>query len=99
MPLLAGTDTGLPTAALGIIGYGATLHAELELLVEAGLSPTQALAAATSAPARAFRLTDRGLKIRLSKQISAAARRYRTQQPLLPRYSKPAPTRSVSQLV
>jgi imidazolonepropionase-like amidohydrolase len=61
VPLLAGTDTGLPTAALGVIGYGATLHAELELLVEAGLSPTQALVAATSAPAQAFRLTDRGL--------------------------------------
>jgi imidazolonepropionase-like amidohydrolase len=61
VPLLAGTDTGLPTAALGVIGYGATLHGELELLVESGLSPTQALVAATSAPARAFRLTDRGL--------------------------------------
>ena len=61
VPLLAGTDTALPTAALGVIGYGATLHAELELLVEAGLSPTQAMVAATSAPAQAFRLTDRGL--------------------------------------
>lgn len=60
VPLLAGTDTGPPTAAFGVIGYGATLHAELELLVEAGLSPTQALAAATSAPARAFGLSDRG---------------------------------------
>jgi imidazolonepropionase-like amidohydrolase len=60
VPLLAGTDTGLPTAALGVIGYGATLHGELELLVQAGLTPTQALAAATSAPAAAFRLTDRG---------------------------------------
>lgn len=61
VPLLAGTDTALATAALGVIGYGATLHAELEFLVDAGLSPTQALAAATSTPARAFRLTDRGL--------------------------------------
>ena len=61
VPLLAGTDTGLPTAALGVIGYGATLHGELELLVRAGLTPTQALAAATSAPAAAFRLADRGL--------------------------------------
>ena len=61
VPLLAGTDTGLPAAALGVAGYGATLHAELELLVDAGLSPIEALAAATSAPARAFRLTDRGL--------------------------------------
>ncbi|MEU0797084.1 amidohydrolase family protein [Amycolatopsis sp. NPDC005961] len=60
VPLLAGTDTGLPTAALGVIGYGATFHGELELLVRAGLSPTQALTAATSAPADAFRLTDRG---------------------------------------
>jgi imidazolonepropionase-like amidohydrolase len=60
VPLLAGTDTALPTAALGVIGYGATLHGELELLVQAGLTPTQALAAATSAPAAAFRLTDRG---------------------------------------
>jgi imidazolonepropionase-like amidohydrolase len=60
VPVLAGTDTGLPTGALGVFGYGATLHGELELLVEAGLNPMQALAAATSAPARAFRLTDRG---------------------------------------
>jgi len=60
VPLLAGTDTGLPTAALGVIGYGATLHGELALLVQAGLTPTQALIAATSAPAAAFRLTDRG---------------------------------------
>jgi imidazolonepropionase-like amidohydrolase len=43
-----------------VIGYGATLHGELELLVLAGLTPTQALAAATSAPAAAFRLADRG---------------------------------------
>jgi imidazolonepropionase-like amidohydrolase len=61
VPVLAGTDTGMPTAALGVIGYGATLHAELELLVQAGLSPTQALVAATSAPAQTFRFTDRGL--------------------------------------
>ncbi|MFC7384618.1 amidohydrolase family protein [Sphaerisporangium rhizosphaerae] len=60
VPVLAGTDTGLPTATLGVFGYGATLHGELELLVHAGLSPTQALVAATSAPAQAFRLTDRG---------------------------------------
>lgn len=60
VPVLAGTDTGLPTAALGVFGYGATLHGELALLVEAGLSPVQALVAATSAPARAFKLADRG---------------------------------------
>jgi hypothetical protein len=32
----------------------------MELLVRAGLTPTEALAAATSVPARAFRLSDRG---------------------------------------
>jgi len=60
VPLLAGTDTALPTAAVGVIGFGRTLHRELELLVEAGLSAPAALRAATAAPARAFRLADRG---------------------------------------
>ena len=55
--ILAGTDAspfpvGLPR--------GASLHRELELLVQGGLTPVQALAAATSAPARAFRIPDRG---------------------------------------
>lgn len=39
---------------------GASLHRELELLVRCGLSPAQALPAATSEPARVFGLTDRG---------------------------------------
>jgi imidazolonepropionase-like amidohydrolase len=39
---------------------GATEHRELELLVEAGLTPTEALIGATSAAARAFHLDDRG---------------------------------------
>ena len=55
VPLLAGTDAPSPGAT-----YGASLHGELELLVGAGLTPVQALVAATSAPARAFRLGDRG---------------------------------------
>jgi len=33
----------------------------LELLVQAGLAPVEALVAGTSAPAAAFRLFDRGL--------------------------------------
>lgn len=45
--LLAGTDTGDPYTI-----PGATLHDELQLLVEAGLTPLQALQAATIAPAR-----------------------------------------------
>jgi imidazolonepropionase-like amidohydrolase len=53
-PILAGSDEPIPGA------YGASLHGELELLVEQGLTPLQALIAATSAPADAFRLADRG---------------------------------------
>jgi imidazolonepropionase-like amidohydrolase len=55
VPVLAGTDAPAPGLA-----YGASLHRELEHLVNAGLTPTAALAAATSATAKAFRLTDRG---------------------------------------
>ncbi|HEX8391531.1 MAG TPA: amidohydrolase family protein [Longimicrobium sp.] len=55
VPILAGTDAPNPGTA-----YGAAMHGELELLVEAGLTPTEALRAATSAPAAAFRLADRG---------------------------------------
>lgn len=47
VPLLAGTDAGV------LFTYpGSSLHDELELLVEAGLSPAAALAAATVQPAR-----------------------------------------------
>lgn len=53
--LLAGTDAGNPGTA-----HGASLHGELELLVRAGLSPAEALNAATVATARAFGLDDRG---------------------------------------
>jgi imidazolonepropionase-like amidohydrolase len=50
-----GTDAPSPGAT-----YGASLHGELELLVGAGLTPVQALTAATSNGARAFKLGDRG---------------------------------------
>jgi imidazolonepropionase-like amidohydrolase len=55
VPILAGTDAPVPGNT-----YGASVHAELELLVRAGLTPTQALVATTSAPAKAFHFTDRG---------------------------------------
>lgn len=55
VPLLAGTDSPVPGNT-----YGASLHGELELLVEAGLTPAQALAAATATPAQVFHLSDRG---------------------------------------
>jgi len=55
VPLLAGSDAPNPGTA-----HGASLHRELELLVHAGLTPVEALVAATSAPAAAFGLADRG---------------------------------------
>jgi imidazolonepropionase-like amidohydrolase len=55
VPVLAGTDAGNPGTQ-----YGVSMHRELAALVEAGLSPRQALAAATSAPAQAFKLGRRG---------------------------------------
>jgi imidazolonepropionase-like amidohydrolase len=53
--MLAGTDAPNPGTV-----FGGSLHRELELLVRSGLSPAQALAAATSAPARVFGRADRG---------------------------------------
>jgi imidazolonepropionase-like amidohydrolase len=55
VPILAGTDAPNPGTA-----HGASMHQELTRLVEAGLTPLEALAAATSAPATAFDLSDRG---------------------------------------
>ena len=53
--LLAGTDP--PNAT---VVHGASLHRELELLVESGLTPAQALTAATKSTADIFHLNDRG---------------------------------------
>jgi imidazolonepropionase-like amidohydrolase len=63
IPILAGTDAPNPGTA-----HGVALHRELELLVESGLTPSEALAAATSVPAKSFRLADRG---RIEKGLRA----------------------------
>ena len=55
VPILAGTDAPNPGTF-----HGVSLHGELSLLVAAGLTPSEALASATSVPARSFHLTDRG---------------------------------------
>jgi len=54
--VLAGTDVPNP----GLV-FGASLHRELQHLVRAGFTPTDALLAATSLPAQIFGLTDRGV--------------------------------------
>ena len=51
VPILAGTDAAT---------HGVSIHRDLELLVDAGLTPTEALVAATSAPADVFGFADRG---------------------------------------
>lgn len=56
VPILAGTDAPIPGTT-----YGASVHAELAEFVRAGLTPEDALRAATSAPAGAFHLNDRGV--------------------------------------
>jgi imidazolonepropionase-like amidohydrolase len=55
VPILAGTDSPNPGTV-----HGASMHREMEMLVHAGLTPLEALIAATSAPAKAFHLNDRG---------------------------------------
>lgn len=55
IPILAGTDAPNPGTT-----HGASLHGELSRLVQAGLTPTEALRAATSIPAFHFKLSDRG---------------------------------------
>jgi imidazolonepropionase-like amidohydrolase len=55
VPILAGTDAPSPGVA-----HGLSFHRELELLVLSGLTPSEALASATSEPARAFGFHDRG---------------------------------------
>jgi imidazolonepropionase-like amidohydrolase len=53
--VLAGTDAPNPGTA-----HGATIHAEIDFLKAAGLSPLEALAAATSRTAEFFGTADRG---------------------------------------
>jgi len=60
--LLAGTDAPNPGTV-----FGASLHRELELLVRCGISPAQALAAATSEPARVFGLASRASHTRAER--------------------------------
>ena len=59
--ILAGTDSNAAPASPAQIQHGQSLHDELRLLVEAGLSPIEALRSATVVPAEFFGFTDRGV--------------------------------------
>ncbi|WP_440073267.1 amidohydrolase family protein [Streptosporangium sp. OZ121] len=55
VPILAGSDAPVPKTAMG-----ATLLRDLQLLVDAGLTPLEAMRSATSVPATHWQLGDRG---------------------------------------
>ncbi|CAM5611981.1 amidohydrolase family protein [Streptomyces griseorubiginosus] len=58
--IVAGTDANTQPGVPAAVPHGSSLHTELALLVEAGLTPREALRSATSAAATAFGLADRG---------------------------------------
>ncbi|WP_152399022.1 amidohydrolase family protein [Paenibacillus cellulositrophicus] len=59
--ILVGTDVSpVPVPNLGGLAHGASVHHEMQLLVQAGFTPIEALQSATSKPARRFGLHDRG---------------------------------------
>jgi imidazolonepropionase-like amidohydrolase len=60
VPILAGTDANNEPGSPSPVVHGVSLHDELALLVEAGLSTVDALRAVTELPAKHFGLDDRG---------------------------------------
>lgn len=60
IPILAGTDCHDEPNSFFDVKHGDSMHRELQLLVEAGLSTIDALRAATILPAEHFGLSDRG---------------------------------------
>ena len=60
VPVVLGTDANQAVGVPANVPYGVSAHRELELLVAAGLTPAEALHAATAAAAARFGLTDRG---------------------------------------
>ena len=61
VPILLGTDAHPNFGPVNVtVTHGEAVHDELALLVEAGLTPTEALTAATARIADHFGLTDRG---------------------------------------
>ncbi|GAA3594320.1 amidohydrolase family protein [Klugiella xanthotipulae] len=60
IPIVVGTDSNDAPGAPFNVEHGVAVHDELSLLVAAGLTPVEALRAATVVPAALFDLTDRG---------------------------------------
>lgn len=60
VPIMAGTDANDIPDTPAPVKHGMIIHHELELLVEAGLSPVEALRSVTSVVAEQFGLNDRG---------------------------------------
>lgn len=68
VPIMAGTDTlWHKLEPLPNLVYGFSLHEELQLLVEAGLTPLEALQAATITPARFLGIADSAGSIEAGK--------------------------------
>ncbi|MGI5176509.1 amidohydrolase family protein [Dactylosporangium sp. CA-152071] len=61
MTVLVGTDSNDNVKTPCQVPYGESIHEELRRLVDAGLTPAEALRGATSAAADTFGLTDRGV--------------------------------------
>ncbi|WP_330275592.1 amidohydrolase family protein [Lentzea sp. NBC_00516] len=59
--IVLGTDANSDVTSPSRVAHGSAVHEELALLVDAGLSPADALAAATSRAAAVFGLHDRGV--------------------------------------
>jgi imidazolonepropionase-like amidohydrolase len=60
VPILAGTDSNAFAGVPVQVPHGESIHHELGLLVDCGLSTTEALRPATCLPAHHFGLRDRG---------------------------------------
>lgn len=61
VPLLAGTDSAYVAKFNASVPFGIALHCELEFLVEAGLTPAEALRAGTLSAVEVQRLGNRGV--------------------------------------
>ncbi|KAI1422585.1 putative hydrolase [Xylaria sp. FL1777] len=61
VPIIAGTDANSAQGLVATVPFGISIHEELRLLVNAGLSPEEALRAATSVAAEHWGLSDRGV--------------------------------------